>query len=885
MNKKRLIIIDGHSLIHRAFYAIPELTTKDGVHTNAIYGFFNMYFKMLEDYQPDYISIAFDMKGPTFRHEEYEDYKAHRPSMPDELSQQMPIIKEILDRLNVHRMELQGFEADDLLGTVSSICAKEGLDVFIISGDKDILQLVDENIHVLYTKRGISNLKQYEIKDVEKEFGVKPKYVPDYKGLCGDKSDNIPGIDGIGDKTAQKLLKQFNTVEEIVQNVETIKSTRARNRLEGNEAQALLSKKLATIQKNVPLEFNLDELKFQDPEVEDVIDVLKTYELNSILKRIKNLTGFTFEEAKINYEIIKENFGQVIEQLNNADEVAFKIIYDHENVVKNKALGIAFSLKGNENYYIDLKNNHDKIVEFKDFFENDSIQKIGYEAKEDYLILFNYDIQLKGLIFDGFIANYLLDPATSNYDLSKTVMEVLTKSMVSEEDLLGTGSKKKKFQSIALEALADYAVNYSYFTFKVKETLEKEIKDMGLKELLEDIEIPLIESLANVEYVGFNVDQEELKALDEILSGKLEEITAEVYDLAEKEFNINSPQQLSEVLFEDLELPVIKKTKTGYSTSHDVLEKLEGKHPIIPLIMEYRTYQKLKSTYIDGLYAVINEATGRIHTSLNQTVTATGRLSSTEPNLQNIPVRIPIGRRIRKVFVPSKGNILLGADYSQIELRVLAHMSEDENLLKAYTEGIDVHTLTASQVFNKDLDEVTTLDRSRAKEVNFGIVYGMSDYGLSENLGISRNEAKKYIEKYFKKYSGVKTFMNKILKDCKENGYVETLLKRRRYIREINDSNYYKRQYAERMAQNTPIQGSAADIIKIAMVRTYKRLKEENLQSKLILQVHDELILDVVPEELEQVKGLLKESMENAYQLKVPLKVDMNEGESWYDTK
>jgi len=882
MKGKRVIIVDGNSIINRAFYAIPSLVNKDGIHTNAIYGFYNMLFKLLDDYKPDYLSIAFDVKAKTFRHKQFEDYKGHRAGMPDELAEQMPIIKEILDALGINRMELAGYEADDLIGTVSQLCSQADMEVLIISGDKDILQLVNDNVTVLYTKRGISNMKEYREIDVVEEFGVKPNRVPDYKGLCGDSSDNIPGVSGIGDKTAKKLLKQFDSVEEVIMNQESIKSTRAKNNITGSEEIAMLSKKLATIMTNVPIEFNIEELIIEEPAIENVITLLKKYDLNSIISRLKNYSSLEVQTSDVKNEEISSK--ALAEELKAVDIFSFKIIYDNINIRTNEAISIAVSYD-EKSFYVDFRKENNDLLDFKEIFENEKIIKYGYELKLDYLILLRYDIHLKGIGFDSFIAKYLIEPSTKHYYLSNSVMEHFSISIINEEELLGKGRKRKEFSEIEESKLKKYSLDYSYYALNLKEKLSKRLEEDGELDLFTEIEMPLIGTLARIEYEGFNIDQAYLKELDIVLTEKLANLTEEIYELSGEEFNINSPKQLGVILFEKLDLPVIKKTKTGYSTAHSVLEKLEKKHEIIPLIMEYRTYQKLKSTYIDGLFDVINKESKRIHTSLNQTVTVTGRLSSSNPNLQNIPVRLPFGRKVRKVFIPSEGNILLGADYSQIELRILAHMSKDEKLLHAYKNQIDIHRLTASQVFNVDLEDVSNAQRSAAKSVNFGIVYGMSDHGLSQELNISRKEAQSYIDKYFENYSGVKTFMDEIVEECKKNHYVTTLLNRKRYIRDINSKNYFKRQFAERTAQNTPIQGSAADIIKIAMIDTEEALFEAGLKSKLVLQVHDELLLDVVPEELKQVKEILKASMENAYTLDVPLVVDMKEGKSWYETK
>ncbi|MGM0379258.1 MAG: DNA polymerase I [Bacillota bacterium] len=880
--KEEVIIIDGNSIINRAFYGVPTLVNKDGIHTNAVYGFFNMFFKMLKTHDPDYISVAFDVRADTFRHKEYKEYKANRSGMPDELAQQMPIIKDILTSLGIHTMELEGYEADDLLGTVSNICADKGFHVNIVSGDKDILQLVTENIHVLYSKSGSSNLIKYEIEDVKEDFGVLPKYIPDYKGLCGDSADNIPGVAGIGKKTAKKVLNQFDTIEKALDDVENIKSTRARKRLKVNGETALLSKKLATIVKNVPIEFSIRELKKEEINTKKVIDLLKKYELNSIIKRIKKFENVPFE--KLDIKINEISTKKVKEKLKEIDEFSFKLIYDKIDIFENNLISMAISTKS-KNYFINLKNDENDLIDLKEVFEDENIKKIGFSLKDDYLLLLQIGINLKGVCFDSYIADYLIEPSTSNYLISNIVMKHFTRSIKSKEELLGKGRSKKDFEQVDIEKIKDYNINISYYSYKLRDILKSKLKDESLYEIFKNVEMPLIKVLAEIEFKGFNVDKEKLDEIDQNLTQKIDSITKKIYKLAGEEFNINSPKQLGVILFEKLDLPVIKKTKTGYSTAKSVLKKLMDKHEIIPLIKEYRTYSKLKSTYIDGLFKVINEKSNRIHTSLNQTVTVTGRLSSSDPNLQNIPVRLPIGRKIRKVFVPSDGNILLGADYSQIELRVLAHMSKDEKLLHAYNNGIDIHKLTASEVFHKKLEDVTSAERRKAKEVNFGIVYGMSDHGLSDRLEISRKEAKTYIEKYFNTYKGVKKYMDNVVKQCKEKHYVKTILNRKRYIREINDKNYFKRQFAERTAKNTPIQGSAADIIKIAMINTNNALKEAGLKSEMILQVHDELLIDVIPNELDKVKEILLKEMEDAYSLDVPLVVDMKTGKSWYETK
>ncbi len=892
--KDRVVIIDGNSLVNQAFFATryTNMMNKDGVPTNAVYGFANMMLKIRDDLDPMYMAVAFDLKGPTFRHLQFKEYKGTRKGMPDELAVQMPILKEMLDAMGIYRMELQGFEADDLIGTVAKSCSDQGVETFVVTGDQDALQLVSEKTTVLI--KGRKKEIYYTPALVLEDYGVTPDRIIDLKGLQGDTSDNIPGLPGVGPKTAVKLLDEFNTVEELLQRSDEVSNKRIRGIIEDNQESAILSKKLATIEVHVPIDFSMDELKITPPDLSKLLEMIKAYDFNSLIKRISelNVEGEMPEQKPFEYRILKnaQEARDVAAIARREGRVAFHNVYEKTNIRSNELVGMGVFVK-DKSYYISIEGNEDILAGMKSMFEDPSIEKITYEAKKDYLILRRYGIELKGLKFDGFIAMYLLEPGRKGYDMTDIALEKFSESMKTEKDLLGSGKSKITYSEVELETIAEYTARYATYAGRLQEELMVELEKLDLVTLYETVELPLVEVLANIEFEGFSVDTTELKALDEELTVKIDELTTDIYHMAEGEFNINSPKQLGVVLFEKLGLPSIKKTKTGHSTSHDVLEKLMDKHPIIPAIIEYRTYTKLKSTYIDGIFAVINEETGKIHTSLNQTVAVTGRLSSTEPNLQNIPVRLPLGRRLRKVFVPSQTQTLIDADYSQIELRILAQMSGDDNLIKAFTENIDVHSMTASQVFDVALEDVTPLERSRAKEVNFGIVYGMSDFGLSENLGITRKEAKLYIENYFAKYPKVKEYMDSMVEYCKENGYVTTILNRRRYIPEIHHKNFNLRSFGERTAMNTPIQGSAADVIKIAMLKVYNAIKEKELKSKLILQVHDELIIDTHPDEIEIVKELLRENMETAADdimtesFKVPLKVDMNEGGSWYDTK
>lgn len=872
----RIVIVDGNSLINRAFFAMSELKNSKGVYTGGAYGLINMVLNLMDQFEPSHFCVAFDMKGPTKRHETYEAYKGTRKGMPDELAMQMPIVKELLDVLKIPRIELQGYEADDLIGTISKVGVESNFDVHVITGDKDALQLVAIGANIHITKKGITELKRYSDEDILEELGVHSSQVIDFKGLSGDSSDNIPGIPGVGPKTASKLLAEFNTVENLIENYDQIQNKRLKGLVEEYQEQALLSKRLATIFLNVPIEVDLDKMKLGSPDTQQVVEALRFYELSNLLNKFQSR-----EETHVEIELTRTEFLTMedIASRLQEEESFYMRLYPNEN--ENSFSCAVFAT----DHTILVANDPENIMAIKSVIENERIKISGYDLKSDMLSLMRSGIELKGASFDGYIAAYLLDPSRRNYILSELLYEYTSKTIKSSEDLLGKGAKKKTYDAVEKSELVAFANNEIQAIMDLNHELRTKIEASNLDSLMYKVEMPLVKILAEMEHNGFKVDIDQVEIIDKQLIEKLSTIEANIYKLAGESFNINSPKQLGVILFEKLQLPAGKKTKTGYSTSHDVLEKLAGKHEIISEILEYRTYSKLKSTYIDGLRNVIDQTTSRVHTSLNQTVAMTGRLSSTEPNLQNIPIRLPYGRKIRRFFIADPGCTLLDADYSQIELRVLAHLSDDPTLIDAFSNNLDIHTITASQVFGIQESEVTSLQRSRAKEVNFGIIYGMGDFGLSESLGISRKEAKAYIENYFKSYPSVEGFMNGIIEICKKNGYVETILGRKRAIPDIDSKNFMLRSAAERIARNTPIQGSAADVIKLAMIKVSQALKEKNLKSKLILQVHDELILNVPLEELEQVKVILKENMENAIDLKVPLKVDMSTGDSWYDAK
>jgi DNA polymerase-1 len=896
LSRKTLMILDGNSLLYRAFFALPPLKTRDGIPTNGVYGFLSMLYKLIDEYDPEYIGVAFDPKTPTFRHKEYDEYKAGRAKTPDELISQFPILKEVLDKLGIARVEVDGFEADDAAGTLAKLGSEKGLEVILVTGDKDYLQLVNQKTKVLITRKGISNLDIYNEEAVLNRYELTPQQFIDLKGLMGDKSDNIPGVPGVGEKTAIKLLKEFGSIEEMYENIDKVSGNKLKEKLIENKQKALMSKRLAEIITNIPINITLDELRRKEPDNEGLYELYKELEFNSLLQKTNidalKVENEGLEKMKEDMEIIinKEQVKELSEVISKEKNLIFKFLINGDYPLKDEVLGLGLKVDKDKSYYLDFQKSNEDIeellIELKDVFENENIKKIGHNLKNDILVLLRYRMEIKGLFSDCMIGQYLLDPSQNSYSLKRLSLDYLNINISDEEDILGKGKNKKHFEDISNKERIKFLSNYLNVIYNVDEIIRERIEAFNMESLYYEIEVPLIEVLANMEYIGFKVDINKLKELGSEFDSKINKLQTQIYALAGEEFNINSPKQLGVILFEKLGLPVIKKTKTGYSTSAEVLEKLADKHEIIEKILEYRQIIKLKSTYIDGLISVIDLNTGKVHSSFNQTITTTGRISSTEPNLQNIPIKTEEGKKIRKVFVPqSEEYILVDADYSQIELRVLAHISDDDKLKEAFYTDEDIHTKTASEVFNVPKDEVTSLMRSRAKAVNFGIIYGISDYGLSRDLKISRKEAKTYIDNYLANYAKVKEYMEKVIKFGKENGYVETILHRRRYLPELNSRNFNIRAFGERIAMNTPIQGSAADIIKVAMVKVYKELKKKMLKSKLILQVHDELIIEAHRDEVEEVKDLLKDIMESAVKLSVPLKVDMKTGDSWYDTK
>lgn len=869
MEKGKFVIIDGNSLMHRAFYALPNLTNSKGFHTSVIYGFVNMINKILEEYKPQYIGIAFDRKAPTFRHLEYAEYKAGRNKMAEEMAEQIPVLKEVLAAMNIKQAEIDGFEADDIIGTVAARSDEEGIPALIVTGDKDAFQLISNNVHTLMTKKGISEIEEYDIAKLKDTYGIAPAQITDLKGLMGDASDNIPGVPGVGEKTALELIHQFETVENVLQNVSEIKKNKVRENVSNNAEQALFSKKLATIVRDVPIEFSFDDYTLKEIDREKLYKLFSELEFKALIAKMCSSDTDTAaaEAAEVIVEEISsiDRLKEVFEEAAKSGVLAFKI--DNE---MGEMLRMVYMTVTGKQYRFAMNDGSIELI--KNIMEDPGVMKTGHDIKQDILLLKNYGIYVSPIGFDTMIAAYLLNPSKGSYRIRDLSQEYL-------------GSGIDGYDAKGAEQVQKYGATVKMVP-ELQPVLTSKLKEYEMMELYYSIELPLVTVLADMEHEGFKVDKSMLEALSCDFAKQIEVLTSDIYKLSGEQFNINSTKQLGVILFDKLELPVVKKTKTGYSTDVEVLEQLSGKHPIIEKLLEYRQLVKLKSTYIDGLIGIINPDTEKVHTKLNQTVTATGRLSSTEPNLQNIPIKTENGRQIRKVFVPkSEEYTLVDADYSQIELRILAHISGDQGLIDTFVRNEDIHTRTASEVFGVELGEVTPVMRGRAKAVNFGIVYGISDYGLSQDLKISRKEAKKYIDNYFARYPMVKQYMIDIVEAAKADGYVKTIMNRRRYIPEIASRNAVNRNFGERMAMNTPIQGSAADLIKMAMVKVYEELKKRNLKSRLILQVHDELIVETHRSELEEVKQLVEECMEKAIELKVPVIADISSGDSWYNAK
>ncbi|WP_017416189.1 DNA polymerase I [Clostridium tunisiense] len=877
MEKKRLLILDGNSLLYRAFYAIPELTTSDGIHTNAVYGFTSMLLRMIDELTPDYIVTAFDRAAPTFRHVEYGDYKLGRKKTPDELSMQFPIVRDLLSKLAINIFELDGYEADDLIGTLSVFAENNGIESYIVTGDKDALQLATDNVKVVINKKGMTEKEIYDKERMITELGVTPKQFIDVKGLMGDKSDNIPGVPGIGEKTAYKLVKEYGNIENLLNNLDKVSGKKLKESLIEYSEQAIFSKKLATIITDVPVDINLESIKSKEEfDIKGIRELFYKLQFKSLLEKVEKINGNANEakdEPIVNAEYTDihkvSDLNELIIDLEKSPVYALFDVKD-TNVFSKLYLNKLYLHYEGNNYSIHIQklineNMEETIQWLKKIFQVSQGKIISHSVKNAYSAMLKLGVDLSLIKFDTEIAAYLIESSKSEYSLKTLVEEYLRESFQGEEENL--------------------FVNGLSFLPKLYEVQKTRIEGLNMENLLYNIEQPLTKAIALMECEGFNIDNITLDTLGKKFKEEIDSLTKEIYELADESFNINSPKQLGKILFEKLDLPVIKKTKTGYSTNAEVLEALKGKHPILEKILYYRQITKLYSTYIEGLKAVI-DVDGRIHSNFTQTVTTTGRLSSTEPNLQNIPIKYENGRAIRKVFIPfNEDSVILSADYSQIELRVLAHISGDDNLISAFTHSSDIHTKTASEVFGVPVEEVTKTMRSNAKAVNFGIVYGIGDFSLAQDLGISKAQAKEYIDTYLERYPKVKEYMDKVVEEAEGSSYVTTILNRRRFIPEVNSSNKVVKALGKRLAMNAPIQGSAADIIKIAMVNVHKKLLEKQLKSKLILQVHDELILNVYKDELEQVSALVKEEMENVLSLSVPLVADVSVGENWYEAK
>ncbi len=880
--KEKLVLIDGNSIVNRAFYGLPDLTTTDGRHTNGILGFFNILLKLLEEEKPQYLAVAFDVKHPTFRHEMFAEYKGTRKGMPEELREQIPVLKELLDACHILRLERPGYEADDILGTLAKRAEADGMEVSLVSGDRDLLQIADDIIKVRIpkTKRTGTEIEDYHTRDVIEKYGLKPLQIIDLKGLMGDASDNIPGVPGIGEKTAVKLLTQFETVENTIEHIDEVMPNKARESLRENTHLAILSKELATIKTDCELEFSYEGAKLGDIFTKEAYQIFKQLEIKSLLARFD-----LSEQDMVAQTEISDDYERIT-GLNEAENVfaSLKVaqLLAVTPVFRNKEL-TALALAAQEKLWIFVPEGfltEDLLWERLNALAEQGTAISLFEAKS---VAGHFSEAARKNIVDLKLAAYLLNPLKDSYLAVDVARDYLGVNIPSLEDILGKQSAADALLEEKEEAFRFLARN-TVITFLGKQAVEEKLLETGMKKLFDEVEMPLAFVLYEMETAGIQINRDELASYGSRLQQSIETLEKEIHHMAGEEFNINSPKQLGVILFEKLKMPGGKKTKTGYSTSADVLEKIKSEDPIIEKILEYRTLTKLKSTYADGLDAFICED-GRIHTKFHQTITATGRLSSAEPNLQNIPVRIELGRQIRKMFTPKAGCVFVDADYSQIELRILAHMSGDDSLIQAYKEEQDIHRMTASKVFHIPFDEVTPAQRSNAKAVNFGIVYGISSFGLGQDLNITRKEAEAYINQYFATYPGIKEYLDGLVTEAKETGSVSTLYGRKRPVPEISSSNFMQRSFGERIAMNSPIQGTAADIMKIAMLRVDRALKEQKLEAKILLQIHDELLIEAPFEEAEQVAEILKTEMMAAAELRVPLSVEVKTGDNWYETK
>ena len=880
----KLVLIDGHSILNRAFYGVPELTNSEGLHTNAVYGFLNIMFKILEEEKADHLAVAFDLKEPTFRHKMYADYKGTRKPMPEELREQVPLMKEVLTAMGVPILTMAGYEADDILGTVAKRCQAEGEEISVVSGDRDLLQLADAHIKIRIpkTSRGNTEIHDYYPEDVKREYQVTPIEFIDVKALMGDTSDNIPGVPSIGEKTATNLIVAYGSIENAYAHLEEVKPPRAKKALEEHFDMAVMSKKLAEICITCPIAFDYEDAKLENLYTPEAYQYMKRLEFKSILARfdVQEMGGNSVEEHFWSVEDLS-GAEQIFEKARNAEQVGCQLILSENGVA-----GLTICIGEEEIYTIPAAGfltgsylcDHLEELIAQRRPNQEPVAVLDLKPQLPYL-----NLDYGSAVVDMGVAGYLLNPLKDAYEYDDLARDYLGMTVPSRTDLLGKQSLAKALEAEAPEAVT-CGCYMAYVAYKAAGVLKERLENEGMLKLYREMEMPLIYSLYHMEQAGVRVDKEQLKLYGEQLEGKIVTLEQEIYDLAGETFNINSPKQLGEILFERMQLPHGKKTKTGYSTAADVLEKLAPEYPVVQKILEYRQLTKLNSTYAQGLAGFIRED-GRIHGKFNQTITATGRISSTEPNLQNIPVRMELGRAIRKVFVPEDGYVFVDADYSQIELRILAHMSGDERLISAYRDAQDIHAITASEVFHTPLDEVTPLQRRNAKAVNFGIVYGISAFGLSEDLSISRKEALEYINKYFETYPGVKQFLDEQVKLGKEQGCVTTMYGRKRPIPELKSGNFMQRSFGERVAMNSPIQGTAADIMKLAMIAVDRELRERHMRSRIVLQVHDELLVETYRDEAEEVVRILTDRMKHAADLKVSLEVEAHTGDNWLDAK
>lgn len=891
----KLVLVDGHSILNRAFFGIPDLTNSEGLHTNAVYGFLNILFKILDEEQPDYLTVAFDVHAPTFRHKMYDAYKGTRKPMAEELRQQVPLMKEMLTAMGVTIVEKEGYEADDLLGTIAKQSEAQGLEVSIVSGDRDLIQLASDHIKIRIpkTKRTGTEIEDYLAKDVVEKYQVTPLQFIDVKALMGDSADNIPGVPGIGEKTATALIVSYGSIENAHDHLEEIKPNRAKQNLSEHYDMAQMSKELATIEIHAPIEYSLEDAKLGNLFTEEAYLMCKRLEFKNMLSRFDIDAPKNLAEEHFTFVTDKKQISDIFKKAKKAGHIGCCLLPGEGIITEQLSLfeqpkeqqvieGMSIAFSEEDIYYLSAGTevSAEELLEKIRELSGGQTKVSVMDLKETLKTL---PLPENDRYFDASVAAYLLNPLKNDYPYEDLAKDYAGLMIPSKTDLLGKESPVKAKQAKP-EAFLKYICYMAYIPWKTRDRLLEELNNTGMQTLYDTIELPLVYTLSDMEKEGVHVDAEELKRYGEELAAQIAVLEKEIYEGAGETFNINSPKQLGHILFEKLEMPYGKKTKTGYSTAADVLEKLAVEYPLVSKILEYRQLAKLKSTYADGLANFIEED-GRIHTNFQQTVTATGRLSSTDPNLQNIPIRMELGRMIRKVFLPKDGYVFVDADYSQIELRILAHMSGDEMLIQAYREAQDIHRMTASQVFHTPFEKVTDLQRRNAKAVNFGIVYGISSFGLSQDLSISKKEAQEYIERYFESYPKIKEFLDGCVEKAKKDGYSVTMFGRRRPLPEISSSNFMQRSFGERIAMNAPIQGTAADIIKIAMNRVHRRLIDEGLKSRLLLQVHDELLIEAAPDEVDEVKKILDEEMKGAADLSVELEIDTHTGKNWYEAK